>query len=62
MDDPHFVNVFFKTCAEILFHHGGHLLGVESVEVEDPVDRDMDDVIIILCQIRSLRNEHDRGS
>ena len=46
MDDPHFVDVFFKTCAEILLHHGGHLLGVESVEVEDPVDRDMDYVII----------------
>jgi hypothetical protein len=62
MDDPDFVNVFFEACAEILVHHRRQLLGVESVEVEDPVYRDMDYVIIILCQIRSLRKEYDWGT
>ncbi len=57
MDDPHFVNVLFETCVEIFLHHGGHLLGVESVEVEDSVYGDVDDVIIVLCQISSLRKE-----
>jgi len=57
MDDSHFVNVLFETCVEIFIHHGGHLLGVEGVEVQDPVDGDMDYVIIVLCQIGSLRKE-----
>ena len=52
MDDPHFVNVLFETCVEIFIHHGGHLLGVECVEVEDSVDREMDYAIIVFCQIR----------
>ena len=51
VDDSHFVNVFIDTRAEILIHHRGHLLGVECVEVQDPIDRDMDYVLILFHQI-----------
>lgn len=47
VDDSHLVNVIIDTRAEILIHQRCHLPGVECVEVEDAVDRDMDYVIIL---------------